>query len=135
MSDAMAFLRSDTFTTATGGRIDSSKVVVGGGSAGGWQALMIGLGVGFEACGVPTPAPVAGIAAMYPISDLADPFWTTKQHPVSYFPRVIKADELGEHLDPNSAEAGFYPLAHPRSVFYHYMVSSLAQVGPRGTPG
>ena len=80
MSDAMSYLRSDAFTRATGARVDNKRIVVGGGSAGGWQALMIGLGVGFEACGVATPTPVAGIAAMYPISDLSHPFWITKQH-------------------------------------------------------
>lgn len=122
MSAAMAFIRSPAFATATSDRVNASKIVVGGGSAGGWQALMVGLGVGFEASGVETPAPVAGVAAMYPISDLGHPFWTTKQKPVSYFPRVIEKEELGEHLDPESAEVGGYALDHPRGVFYHYMV-------------
>lgn len=40
---------------------------------GGWLALLTGLGVGFEACGIEAPAPPTSIAAIYPISDLNDP--------------------------------------------------------------
>lgn len=41
---------------------------------GGWLALLTGLGVGFEACGIEAPAPPTSIAAIYPISDLNDPY-------------------------------------------------------------
>ena len=40
---------------------------------GGWLALLTGMGIGFEACGISPPAPPTSIAAIYPISDLNDP--------------------------------------------------------------
>jgi hypothetical protein len=92
----MSFLRSEDFGKATEGRVDQSKICVSGGSAGecalycsrqkfvdsppipsqtgGWLALLVGLGVGFEACGITPPAAPTSIAAIYPISDLNDPY-------------------------------------------------------------
>lgn len=76
---AMDYIRSPEFAEATGGRVDASKLVVSGGSAGGWLALLAGTGVGFKACGIEPPAAPSVVAAIYPISDLLDPFWNTKQ--------------------------------------------------------
>jgi hypothetical protein len=90
--------------------------------SGGWLALLTGMGIGFEACGIQKPAPPTSIAAIYPITDLNDPFWHTKQHPVSYMPRVIKEEELTEFLDPSKPISDATPLDHPRSMFYHYMI-------------
>ncbi|KAK8845290.1 hypothetical protein IAR55_006003 [Kwoniella newhampshirensis] len=118
----MKFLRSPDFAALTGDSVDQGKIVVSGGSAGGWLALLIGSGVGFEACGLDAPEKPLGIAPIYPISDLLDPFWTTKQHPVSYFPRIIDRSELEAYLDPRAAPTSFSTLDSPRSVFYHYMV-------------
>jgi hypothetical protein len=42
-------------------------------TTGGWLALLTGLGVGFEACGIAPPAAPTSNAALYPISDLNDP--------------------------------------------------------------
>lgn len=102
------------------GRVDGSRIVYSGGSAGGWIALLAGTGIGFEACGLaPPPAPVA-IAAIYPISDLADPFWTTKQDVVSYLDKRIEPEDLGEGtLDPKSAVVANTPVGAQRGKFYH----------------
>jgi acetyl esterase/lipase len=79
IKSAMDFLRSPEFAEATENRIDASKLVVSGGSAGGWLALLAGTGVGFKACGIEPPAAPSVIAAIYPITDLLDPFWNTRQ--------------------------------------------------------
>ncbi|WWD22227.1 hypothetical protein CI109_106718 [Kwoniella shandongensis] len=118
----MSFIRSSEFSKLTGDSVDQEKIIVSGGSAGGWLALLIGSGVGFEACGLEAPEKPLGIAPIYPISDLLDPFWTTKQHPVSYFPRVIDRSELEAYLDPKAPPTSYSTLDSTRSIFYHYMV-------------
>ncbi|KAL8286976.1 hypothetical protein RQP46_003982 [Phenoliferia psychrophenolica] len=119
---AMAYVRSPAFLAATNYSCDQSKIIVSGGSAGGWLALLAGTGIGFEACGIAPPAKPLAIAAIYPISDLEDPFWKTKQHPVSYFPRVIEAKEMQAFLDADGAETSSSSPDSARSSFYTYMV-------------
>ncbi|KAF7321661.1 Polyketide synthase [Mycena kentingensis (nom. inval.)] len=119
---ALEFLSSDAFKTATNNAVDASKVVVSGSSAGGWLCLLAGTGIGYAACGLAPPPKVSGIAALYPITDLADPFWTTKQHPVSYLPRVIPDEEVASFVDPTSQKLAFTAVESPRAIFYHYMV-------------
>jgi len=102
--------------------VDSSRICISGGSAGGWLALLTGMGISFEACGISPPAPPTSIAAIYPISDLNDPFWHTKQHPVSYMDRVIKTEELTDYLDASKPMVDSCPLGCPRCKFYHYMI-------------
>ncbi|BGP19105.1 hypothetical protein JCM10213_008048 [Rhodosporidiobolus nylandii] len=118
----MAYIRSPAFLAATGGKVDQSKLIVSGGSAGGWLALLAGTGTGFEACGLEKPEKPLAIAAIYPISDLNDPFWTTKQNPVSYFPRLIKENEMKEYLDPNAQKTAFTTPGSTRHDFYNFMV-------------
>lgn len=84
--------------------------------------MLVGLGIGFKESGVDTPAAPTSIAAIYPISDLNDPFWHTKQHPVSYMNRIVKKEELEEYLDPSKPQSDSSPLDSPRSNFYHYMI-------------
>lgn len=121
---ALKFLHSSTFGLATGGCVDSSRVVVSGSSAGGWLSLLAGTGIGFEACGVEPPptGAVAGIAALYPITDLLDEFWTTPQRPVSYMDRIIQQDEVALFLDPATAKLSSSPVDGRRAMFYHYMI-------------
>lgn len=120
---AMAYVRSPAFLALTNGAVDQSKIIVSGGSAGGWLALLAGTGVGFAACGVEPPAKPLAIAAIYPISDLEDPFWTTKQHPVSYLPRVIEKQEMQAYLDAKAPPTSASSPDSTRSGFYGYMVS------------
>ncbi|KAK0436996.1 Alpha/Beta hydrolase protein [Armillaria borealis] len=95
-----------------------------GSSAGGWLSLLCGTGIGFKASGLDPPEKgrVKGIAALYPITDLLDPFWTTKQYPVSYFKRVIDKEELGAFLDHKGEKVASSALDSPRNVFYSYMI-------------
>lgn len=61
---------------------------------------------------------------IYPITDITAPFWTTKQHPVSYMNgRIIEGPkELGQYLDPNAPASAYSALDSPRNMFYHYMI-------------
>lgn len=121
--DVLSWIQSKEFATLTNDKADQSKVFVSGSSAGGWLALLTASGLGFKECGLTPPPKPAGCIAIYPISDLKDSFWNTKQHPVTYFPRVIDGEkELGENLDPKSAVLTSSALDSPRSVFYHYMI-------------
>ncbi|KAF8875162.1 Alpha/Beta hydrolase protein [Infundibulicybe gibba] len=120
--DAVEFLGSTKFVSATGNRADASKIFVSGSSAGGWLALLAGTGIGYRACGLELPPRVKGIIAIYPITDLLDPFWTTKQRPVSYMNRVIDDSEVKIFVDPNSEKTTSSAVDGKRSIFYHYMV-------------
>jgi acetyl esterase/lipase len=120
--DAMEFLHSSEFAAATGNRIDPTKIVLSGSSAGGWLSLLNGIGIGYKASGLKPPRPVSGIAALYPITDLLDPFWHTQQRPTSYMDRVIPKEEVETFLDPNSPKTSGSAVTAPRAIFYHYMV-------------
>ena len=53
----------DELPKVSDGRVDGSKLVYSGGSAGGWIALLAGTGIGFKACGLeapPAPRSIAG---------------------------------------------------------------------------
>lgn len=93
-----------------------------GSSAGGFLSLLAGTGIGYKASGLDPPPRVAGIVAIYPITDLEDQFWTTKQHPVSYMGRVIGKDEVSPFLDAGDEKACWSEATGRRSIFYHYMV-------------
>lgn len=120
--DAISFIRSPKFASLTSNRIDASKLILSGSSAGGFLALLAGTGIGYTACGLEKPEPVTGIAAFYSITDLEDPFWTTKQHPVSYFKRVIGKEEVEPFISPDDTKVVSSALDSKRSIFYHYMV-------------
>lgn len=120
--DAIDFIHNASFAEQTGHRADPSKLVVSGSSAGGWLSLLAGAGIGFKACGLPAPRPVQGIVAIYPITDLLDPFWKTKQRPVSYMDRVIDSAEVESFVDPTSPKTSSAAVDGKRSIFYHYMV-------------
>lgn len=119
---AIDFLRTEEFAKATGNRVNPSGLVVSGSSAGGWLALLAGTGVGFEASGLKAPEGITGIVAIYPITDLLDPFWTTKHRPVVYLDRIIEHSEMATFVDPNSEKTSWAEATGKRSMFYHYMV-------------
>ncbi|KAE9402605.1 alpha/beta-hydrolase [Gymnopus androsaceus JB14] len=123
-ADAMKFLHTKEFQKATEGRADASRVILSGSSAGGWLSLLCASGIGFEAAGLPKPPVVQGTAAIYPITDLEDPFWTVPQRPLSYMNRVIAKEEVEPFIDPADAgsHVAFSSLDSPRSMFYHYML-------------
>lgn len=125
--DAAAFVQSDDFSRVVDHRADNRKLFLSGSSAGGWLALIVASGVGFEKLGV---KPLSGAKALlgtipiYPITDITQPFWTTPQRPVSYMQgRVIDGPkELGAYLDPAAPPTASSASDSPRSNFYHYML-------------
>lgn len=119
---AIEFIRSPTFAEATGHRIDPAKLCLSGSSAGGWLALLAGTGIGYASCGLDPPPPVSGLTCIYPITSLQDPFWKTKQHPVSYRDAVIKPDEVVPFINPSDIKVASSALDSKRSIFYHYMI-------------
>lgn len=119
---AMDFLQSPQFAEKTGSRVDTSRIVLSGSSAGGWLSLLAGTGIGFEECGLQKPTPVSGIAALYPITDLLDPFWKVVKRPVSYMNRIIGHEEVQPFIDPADAKTCFSALEDRRAIFYAYMV-------------
>ncbi|KAK7434585.1 hypothetical protein VKT23_020121 [Stygiomarasmius scandens] len=126
---AMNFLHSPTFASLVEGKADPSRVVLSGSSAGGWLSLLCGTGIGFDESGLPRPPAVQGIAALYPITDIQDSFWTTKQHPVSYMGRIISKDEVQPFLNPDDAgsRTASSALDGPRAIFYHYMIQEAIE--------
>lgn len=94
ISACLAYLRSSAFASETGERVDQSRVIVSGGSAGGWLALLLGSGVGFEASGLEAPEPPLGVCAIYPITDITAPFWTTPQHRAYYFRTLLTSSRV-----------------------------------------
>ena len=127
---AIDYIRSPVFAAETNNRVNASKIVVSGSSAGGFLALLAGTGIGYAACGLEPPSPIAGIAAIYPITGLEDSFWKTTQHPVSYMDRVISHEEVVPFIDPNDAKVAFSPLDSKRSIFYAYMIQEYVFLFP-----
>jgi acetyl esterase/lipase len=120
---AIDFIQSSPlFKSATKNSVDSSRLIVSGGSAGGWLSLLAGTGIGYSACGLQPPSGIIAVAAIYPISDILDPFWTTKQHPVSYVGRVIGREEVEPFISPLDVKAAFSPVDDRRGQFYAYML-------------
>jgi len=120
---AIEFVRSSpTFRSATHNRVNTSKLILSGSSAGGWLSLLCGTGIGFAACKLEPPLRVTAIAAIYPITDMLDPFWTTKQRPVSYMDRVIEQEEVEPFINPGDEKTASSAADERRSIFYHYMV-------------
>ena len=75
-------------------KIDVNRICLSGGSAGGYLALIAGLtvpkSIGDSEVGGYRGDPGHGIkclAPFYPITDLADPFWTEKTDPVPWYGR------------------------------------------------
>jgi acetyl esterase/lipase len=121
-TSAIDFLRTEEFAKATEGRVNTSKLFVSGSSAGGWLALLAGTGIGYKVSGERAPRGIRGVVAIYPITDLLDPFWTTKHRPVVYLDRIIEHSETETFVDPNSEKRSWSDPTGKRSMFYHYMV-------------
>ncbi|KIK62959.1 hypothetical protein GYMLUDRAFT_41247 [Collybiopsis luxurians FD-317 M1] len=130
--DAIKFLQSAEFKKTTEGRVDTSRIILTGSSAGGWFSLLIGCGIGFEEAGlglgrVPV---VKGLIPIYPMTDLEDPFFKTKHRPVAYIRRIIGEnrivgdEEVQPFIDPDDlgSRASFAEVESARTVLYHYAV-------------
>lgn len=121
----MDYLNSPDFLVETGGVVDQQKIIVSGGSAGGWLALLIATGVGFEACGLYAPPKPLAVAPLYPITDIEAHFFTSKQYPVSYVKEMIPESAVAPFLDPNAPQSSECALTSPRMKMYPYMVGVM----------
>lgn len=112
--------------------VNPDRIVLSGGSAGGYIALMASLpvpprvpeadiggysgatGLGF------TPR---GIAPFYPITDLEHAFWATETDPVPWWPSGSVPDAAARpHLNTRDPPVGFAVSGGPRSILYPYML-------------
>ncbi|PWN49192.1 alpha/beta-hydrolase [Violaceomyces palustris] len=101
--------------------LDVGRIVVSGSSAGGWLALMLGLGMcrkwskgntkggGDDGMGSLNPSitsSIRGVAAIYPITTLDHPFFLERQKDYFRFPdfdpESLNDPELSTYLDPGS---------------------------------
>ncbi|CAO1616993.1 unnamed protein product [Sympodiomycopsis kandeliae] len=102
--------------------LDMDNLVVTGSSAGGWLALMLGLGM-LESVGVKEVdrRRIKGLAAIYPITDVGDSWWDQARPPMI---KPMWPDEMFEKLaDPNApveSSTEGTPQTNPRTQFYHY---------------
>ncbi|KAG7527242.1 hypothetical protein FFLO_07129 [Filobasidium floriforme] len=117
--DAIDFIRRE-LPGRLEGKIDPTKLAVSGGSAGGWLALLAGIPTKGQPGAVVDP-PVTCIASIYPITDVDTAFYTTKQRPVSYWPKgIIPDDQAAPHIDPSDPELCSSSTTSSRSIVYHY---------------
>jgi acetyl esterase/lipase len=76
--------------------VDTSRICLSGGSAGGYLAMIAGLDVPRRATdqdvggyrGERGSSGIKCIAPFYPITDLTDPFWATETNPVPWYGKV-----------------------------------------------
>ena len=131
----MEFLQSTAFQEAVEGRADPSRIVLTGGSAGGWLALLCGLGIGFDESGLPRPptSGIKGIAAIYPITDMQDAFWHTKQHPVSYMDKVVTREDVEPFINPDNAESRI-GVDRSKGDFLYVYGAGVRTLGLKNTP-
>lgn len=89
LTSLFSYLVSPAFDSATKSRIDTSRIVTMGSSAGGWLSLLSGLNVGFEESGTRYEAElkdrVKGVVGIYPITSVEHEFWHTKQSRTFFF--------------------------------------------------
>lgn len=122
-------------------RVDPDRIVLSGGSAGGYLALMAGLPVppratdaevgGYRGAGAASPSNSSrngsswaprGIAAFYPITDLTHEFWATETNPVPWWGSTVPKTAAEPHLNPRDAPVATAVSGGPRSILYPYML-------------
>ncbi|GAA6064101.1 hypothetical protein JCM10212_003664 [Sporobolomyces blumeae] len=121
-----SYLLSPAFAKATDDRLDLSRIVTIGNSAGGYLSLIAGLGVAFDESGTKRETQlvgrIKGVVSIYGITSVTDSFWHEKQRPVSYADRVLTEDEMREHLDPEADEISCNDSNSDRNKMYTYMI-------------
>ncbi|GAA5902725.1 alpha/beta hydrolase [Sporobolomyces salmoneus] len=126
LTSLYSYILSPAFDKATNSKLDTSRIVTMGSSAGGWLSLLSGLNIGFKESGEKWEEGLReserGVVGIYPITSVEHEFWHTKQSPVSYFDRRIEAEELKTYLDPKSDEISNNLTDDERNKMYTYMI-------------
>ncbi|GAA5961676.1 hypothetical protein JCM3765_000471 [Sporobolomyces pararoseus] len=117
-----SFILSPAFDKATSSMLDTSRIVTMGSSAGGWLSLLGGLKIGLQAWEEGSKERVKGVVGIYPITSVEHEFWHKKQHPVSYYDRVLSEEEMKVHLDPKADEISGNPDDPDRNKMYTWMI-------------
>ncbi|KIS69633.1 uncharacterized protein UMAG_02167 [Mycosarcoma maydis] len=105
-------------------KLDTDRIVLSGSSAGGWQCLMVGLGM------CPNTKPehlgkVKGIAAIYPITTMDHPFFLEKQVPFGGFLKD-DPDTFADFRDPDApVTANTAAVEHRRKFYMHAQQEAL----------
>ncbi|SPO27051.1 uncharacterized protein UTRI_10513_B [Ustilago trichophora] len=128
MDDCFAYvvdkLPSELAAKGETAKLDTDRIVLSGSSAGGWQCLMVGLGM------CPNTKKehlkkVKGIAAIYPITTMDHPFFLEKQTP---FMGMLKddPDSFAEFRDPKApVTANTAAVAHRQKFYMHAQQEAL----------
>ncbi|SNX85483.1 uncharacterized protein MEPE_04192 [Melanopsichium pennsylvanicum] len=106
-------------------KLDTNNIVLSGSSAGGWQCLMVGLGMCEGLSGEDLEKRVKGIAAIYPITTMNHKFFLEKQIP---FGGMLKddPDSFAEFRDPNAdVTANTANVEHRRKFYMHAQQDAL----------
>ncbi|WWD17984.1 hypothetical protein CI109_102430 [Kwoniella shandongensis] len=111
-------------------KIDTGRICLSGGSAGGYLALIAGMEVPKEVKdeevggyrGVDVNSGIKCLAPFYPITDLTDEFWATETNPVPWMKRTVAHAEAKPHLDTKAAPVFTAVSGGPRSILYPYML-------------
>lgn len=128
MQDCFAFvvdkLPAELAAQGETAKLDTDRIVLSGSSAGGWQCLMVGLGM----CANTNKQhldKVKGIAAIYPITTMDHPFFLEKQVP---FGGLLKddPDSFAEFRDPNApVTANTAAVEHRKKFYMHAQQEAL----------
>lgn len=97
-------------------RLDVNRVVLSGSSAGGWQALMLGLGMCADT-NVSHLRKIKGIAVIYPITTMDHPFFLEKQIPFGGYISE-SSQSFAQYRDPTTPVVTNTMTLEPRKKFY-----------------
>lgn len=108
-------------------KVDSGRICLSGGSAGGYLAMIGGMLMPSRVSdedvgGYRGESGIRCIAPFYPITDLTDPFWATETDLVPWWDRSIPHDEARPHIDLKAAPVKSAVSGGPRSILYPYML-------------